>query len=188
MKTLSLTGELQHAGVEVFGQGSRKESLILKVQVRQPPADSLHTALRLALCSSFSHAFFKVLGPVECPQAARPSTHVPHLSSLAFAALVADASVVCGSRKQACVLCVALWRLGLACYLTQPAFAGALLRCCRLVPMDNSLVYHDTMFCKSTSFDQVKGWTHKQHCARGVLGWPCMTPAHVAPVSCHRGS
>ena len=34
LKTLSLTAQLQQAGVEVFGQGSRKESLILKVQVR----------------------------------------------------------------------------------------------------------------------------------------------------------
>ena len=33
LKTLSLTAQLQQAGVEVFGQGSRKESLILKVQV-----------------------------------------------------------------------------------------------------------------------------------------------------------
>lgn len=33
LKTLTLTAHLQQAGVEVFGQGSRKESLILKVQV-----------------------------------------------------------------------------------------------------------------------------------------------------------
>ena len=33
LKTLSLTAHLQLAGVEVFGQGSRKESLVLKVQV-----------------------------------------------------------------------------------------------------------------------------------------------------------
>ena len=33
LKTLTLTAQLQQAGVEVFGQGSRKESLILKVQV-----------------------------------------------------------------------------------------------------------------------------------------------------------
>ena len=35
LKTLSLTAQLQQASVEVFGQGSRKESLILKVQVTQ---------------------------------------------------------------------------------------------------------------------------------------------------------
>lgn len=33
LRTLTLTAHLQQAGVEVFGQGSRKESLILKVQV-----------------------------------------------------------------------------------------------------------------------------------------------------------
>ena len=35
LKTLVLTAALQHAGVEVFGQGSKKESLILQVVVSQ---------------------------------------------------------------------------------------------------------------------------------------------------------
>lgn len=34
LKTLVVTAALQHAGVEVFGQGSKKESLILQVTVR----------------------------------------------------------------------------------------------------------------------------------------------------------
>lgn len=33
LRTLTLTAQLQQAGVEAFGQPSRKESLILKVQV-----------------------------------------------------------------------------------------------------------------------------------------------------------
>ncbi|DBA92644.1 TPA: hypothetical protein ACH3X1_002861 [Trebouxia sp. C0004] len=38
LKTLTLTAHLQQAGVEVFGQGSRKESLILKVQDKMSDA------------------------------------------------------------------------------------------------------------------------------------------------------
>ena len=48
LKTLTLTAQLQQAGVEVFGQGSRKESLILKVQVCY--TTPLHRMLLLLAC------------------------------------------------------------------------------------------------------------------------------------------
>lgn len=46
LKTLVVTPALQHAGVEVFGQGSKKESLILQVVVSQ------HTAPCAAILSA----------------------------------------------------------------------------------------------------------------------------------------
>lgn len=49
LKTLVVTPALQHAGVEVFGQGSKKESLILQVVVR-----AVGATLKTTFCCKFS--------------------------------------------------------------------------------------------------------------------------------------